>query len=817
MVDRASCVAYYNEFSARQLGVSQHELLGKNISELFPPAIADRQRASLQRVFESGESFYIEAPVIFAGRRRWLGTRLSPIKAQHGETDAVLIVARDITERREAEQALEASEHRFRALIENSADAIALIDADGIIQFESPAATRILGYNNDEMVGHTAFEFLHPDDIATGTDSFAALLQAPGAVISSNIRYRCKDGSFRWMAAAGTNLLNEASVRAIVLNYRDVTEHKQAEARVQRQLQRLSALRTIDLAISSTFDMDTSLTVVLSVAVAQLGIHAAAVLIFNPEQSTLEYAAGQGFYHSAIQHTRLHISEGCTGQAAGQRKVVGIPNLSQAGKDFGRAELLQAEAFLSYYAVPLIVKGELKGMLEVFHRTALHPDQEWLDFLEILAGQAAIAIDNAQLFERLQRAKTELEQRVAERTAELNQINVELEHANHAKDEFLASMSHELRTPLNSILGMSETLLEERRGSLNAYQQRSVQHIESSGRHLLDLINDILDLSKIEAGKLDYYPQPVAVDEVCRSGLSFVRAQAAKKSITIDYDNQSAFPEIMADVRRLKQILVNLLTNAVKFTPDGGHVTLQVRTQPEQDLIQFSVIDDGIGIAEKDLLRLFQPFTQVDSSLNRRYEGTGLGLALVQKLTDLHGGSVEVESDGVPGKGSRFTINLPCLSSEVKPVEVRNLRSPGISPVEQTKNMPVPPEEHTRGVILLAEDNMPNVLTIGEYLESYGYKIVVAHDGLEAIAKAEQVNPDVILMDIQMPAMDGLEATRRLRANPRFASTPIIALTALTMPGDRERCLEAGASEYMSKPVSLKALVHTIINLYKAR
>jgi CheY-like chemotaxis protein len=185
-------------------------------------------------------------------------------------------------------------------------------------------------------------------------------------------------------------------------------------------------------------------------------------------------------------------------------------------------------------------------------------------------------------------------------------------------------------------------------------------------------------------------------------------------------------------------------------------------------------------------------------------------LALVQKLTDLHGGSVQVESGGVPGKGSRFTVSLPCLSSQVKSAEVRNHESQSAPSVVPPENVLVPPEVHARGVILLAEDNMPNVLTIGEYLESYGYGIVVAHDGLEAIAKAEQVNPDVILMDIQMPAMDGLEATRRLRANPRFTSTPIIALTALAMPGDRERCLEAGATEYMSKPVSLKALRETI-------
>ncbi len=215
--------------------------------------------------------------------------------------------------------------------------------------------------------------------------------------------------------------------------------------------------------------------------------------------------------------------------------------------------------------------------------------------------------ERRQVQEELRALNADLEQRVTDRTAELQRMNVELEHANRAKDEFLANISHELRTPLNSILGMSESLLEQRRSSLDDYQQRSLEIIEVSGVHLLELINDILDLSKIEAGKLDFYPQSVSVDEVCRSSLAFVKAPAVKKSISLNYDNRAAATVMYADARRLKQILVNLLTNAVKFTPDGGHVTLAVNTQLEHDLIQFSVIDDGIGIAPKTCRSYFSP------------------------------------------------------------------------------------------------------------------------------------------------------------------------------------------------------------------
>jgi signal transduction histidine kinase/CheY-like chemotaxis protein len=441
----------------------------------------------------------------------------------------------------------------------------------------------------------------------------------------------------------------------------------------------------------------------------------------------------------------------------------------------------------------------------------LKANPEWLEFLETLAGQAAIAIDNAQLFENLQRSNANLERRVSERTAELNKTNAALERANRTKDEFLANMSHELRTPLTGILGLSETLLEQKRDPLTEYQQRSVQIIESSGRHLLQLINDILDLSKIEAGKFDYYPQPVSVDELCRSSLSFVKAQATKKSINITYTNMAAVSKILADPRRLKQILINLLSNAVKFTPEQGAVSLQVSTDLEQDLIRFSVMDNGIGIATEDLQHLFQPFVQVDSSLNRQHEGTGLGLTLVQKLTDLHGGSIEVESE--VGKGSRFTINLACKQNETARLVASesNTRTPigdrHANP-ESLSEMATPPR-----IILLAEDNLANILTIEEYLNTYGYEVVVAHDGQEAIEKANTIHPDLILMDVQMPSMNGLEAIARLRGEAQFADTPIIALTALAMPGDRERTLLAGANEYMSKPASLKALRQTIERL----
>jgi CheY-like chemotaxis protein len=339
--------------------------------------------------------------------------------------------------------------------------------------------------------------------------------------------------------------------------------------------------------------------------------------------------------------------------------------------------------------------------------------------------------------------------------------------------------------------------------------------IESSGYHLLELINDILDLSKIEAKMFDFYPQLISVEDFCRSCLSFVKSQATKKSITLTYLPDPLASKILADPRRLKQIVVNLLANAVKFTSENGQVMLRVKADSEADVIQFSVIDNGIGIAHEDLPRLFQPFVQLDSSLSRQYEGTGLGLSLVQKLIDLHGGSIQVESQ--EGQGSRFTINIPWKQEEVSKLGDFRLetRFPTRELTDQREHLLQAVENH--GTILVAEDNVANILTISEYLENHGFTVVVAHDGLEAIEKVETVRPDMILMDIQMPVMNGLDAIAQLRGDIRFVATPIIALTALAMPGDRERCLLAGANEYMSKPVKLNTLIEIIQDFLQTR
>jgi PAS domain S-box-containing protein len=398
-----------------------------------------------------------------------------------------------------------------------------------------------------------------------------------------------------------------------------------------------------------------------------------------------------------------------------------------------------------------------------------------------------------QAEDEILKLNAELERRVEERTKDLGR-------ALRAKDEFLANMSHELRTPLNAILGLSESLIELAAGPLNEKQNKYVGMISESGNHLLSLINDILDLAKIEAGQIVLNINEVDLKQVCQASLRMINELAHKKNQQVTLEIDDEIGPVWADERRLKQILVNLLSNAVKFTPENGKLGLEVQADREEKRIMITVWDNGIGISETNLTRLFHPFVQLDSGLAREVTGTGLGLALVAQMVRLHGGSVAVESQ--LGQGSRFTVILPWEPALATDAMLR-LKSTG-------KFRAIRPDAKDRPIILLVEDTKEVTMMIVDYLEMAGYQIITAADGFTGMEQAKDKHPALILMDIQLPGMDGLEATRRLRADSDFRTVPIIALTALAMRGDRERCLAAGATDYLAKPVSLKKLVQMI-------
>jgi signal transduction histidine kinase/ActR/RegA family two-component response regulator len=445
--------------------------------------------------------------------------------------------------------------------------------------------------------------------------------------------------------------------------------------------------------------------------------------------------------------------------------------------------------------------------------------QPILEACELTSTESNEQISSKDEISRLSTAFFSMMERQENLLQQLQLTNTQLIESHRLKDSFLANMSHELRTPLNAILGMTESLQEHIFGAVNDRQLDALQTVERSGNHLLELINDILDLAKIESGQIDLDFAIASIPSIAQASLEFVKQQALKKQIQLTIKLAPNLPNLLIDERRIRQALINLLNNAVKFTPTGGGaVTLEVTQLPSvpnktadttQDYLQISISDTGIGIAPENIQKLFQPFIQIDSALNRQFEGTGLGLALVKRIVELHGGYVDLTSE--LGVGSCFSILLPCLPLSNPQTEIGSGNRP-VKPLE-TELATTYTDVRQDFLILIVDDDEVNSMTVSSYLKVKGYRVLLAKDGKEAIALTKAHKPDLILMDIQMPVMDGLEATQQIRLDPNLVDIPIIALTALAMAGDRERFLEAGASDYLAKPVKLKNLAKMVQTL----
>lgn len=398
--------------------------------------------------------------------------------------------------------------------------------------------------------------------------------------------------------------------------------------------------------------------------------------------------------------------------------------------------------------------------------------------------------------EQIRQHQELLEERIRERTGELETAMQGALVASQAKSEFLANMSHELRTPMNGLLGMLDLVLD---GPVVGEDRENVEIAQRCAYSLLGLLNDILDLSKIEAGRMLLERVPFAVKKVVEECLMPHTATAQQKGILLSYEcAPDAALRVAGDSLRLRQIVNNLVSNAIKFTESGSVKVTQTATRAADGkvMMRISVQDTGSGIPKEKLALIFEKFTQADSSISRKHGGTGLGLAITKKLVELHGGVIVVESE--VGKGSRFTMEIPY--EEI--VEQ--------APVQAPKPVVVAPLHAAH--LLLVEDNPVNQRVVLAMLRKKGYSIDVANNGQEALEMLEQAERefDLLLMDVQMPVLDGLETTRAIRRDSRWLKLPIIAMTAHAMTGDKERCLKAGMNGYLSKPVQAATLISTI-------
>jgi GAF domain-containing protein/anti-sigma regulatory factor (Ser/Thr protein kinase) len=429
-----------------------------------------------------------------------------------------------------------------------------------------------------------------------------------------------------------------------VIAIENVRLFKELEARTQeltRSVGELRALGEVGQAISSTLDLETVLTTIVSRAVQLSGLDGGVVFEYEEETEEFVHRAATetgGALAEARRTTRVRKGEGVVGRTAITLEPAQVPDITVPGAHESRLrENLIESGIRAVLAVPMVREGRLIGSLVVSRNRPGDFPAETIELLRTFATQSALAIQNARLFR------------------EIEDKSRQLEAASRHKSEFLANMSHELRTPLNAVIGFSEVLLQRMFGALNDKQDEYLKDIYASGQHLLSLINDILDLSKIEAGRMELAPAPFHLPTALENGVTLVKERAGRHGIALQLDIDPRLGELVGDERKVKQVLLNLLSNAVKFTPEGGRISLKARRK--DGAVEIAVTDTGIGIASEDQAAIFEEFRQVGSDETRKQEGTGLGLTLAKKFVELHGGRLWVESE--PGRGSTFTFTLP--------------------------------------------------------------------------------------------------------------------------------------------------------------
>jgi PAS domain S-box-containing protein len=719
--------------------------------------------------------------------------------------------------------ALQTSEAKFRNLIEGMNDLIWSSNLNGEFTYLSPQFETLFGWSLSEWIGQPFIRLVHPEDQLLMATDYQEALQTGRQPSHPEFRIFDRAGQCRWIRInTKVSIAESGTVIGIQGTLSDITDRKQAEQTIRQQAERETLLREMTQRILQSLELQTIFDIACR-DIQQL-LQADRVGIFkfwpgsNYDEGSFVAESNPTEFPSVLS---IRVQDHCFGNnfsaLYAQGHYYAVDDIYSNGLSTCHTNILSKFEVIANLIVPLTCGDVLWGLLCIHQCSGTrHWEQNDIDIAQQISTQLAIAIQQASLFEQLQQELAErqaAQEQLLERNKQLAIFNDELARATRLKDEFLANMSHELRTPLNAILGLTEGLADHVFGNVNDRQVGALATIERSGSHLLELINDILDVAKIESGQLQLDCTVASISNLCSSSLSFVKQQAMQKRIRLETKILPNPPNLFVDERRIRQVLINLLSNAVKFTPVDGKITLEVSQNqyinPDeggampQAYIRISVIDTGIGIDAQDITKLFQPFVQIDSALNRKFDGTGLGLALVKRIVEHHGGQVSLTSK--VGIGSCFSIDLPCPST---PVSAKELT---ILPIANSESI----QPHQTGVasILIAEDNEANISTLSSYLEAKGYRLLVARNGQEAIKLAQSSCPNLILMDIQMPEMDGIEAMQKIRQDPKIGKIPIVALTALAMKGDQEKCLAAGANDYISKPIKLRQLNEVIQQL----
>jgi PAS domain S-box-containing protein len=644
-----------NRALEKTLGWSRGELIGQNVSLIVTRASVELGNERVRRAL-AGEKlqkiFELEAI-------RRDGTLVPAEGWAHFIRDAAgrpiqhLGVFRDITERRRAEEAIRESEARYRSLFDNANDSILTFTLEGVVTSVNRAYERLTGWTRDELIGLNWDVLIAPVDRERMADRTRRALAGEKLPSQFEVRTLCKDG--RVVPLEGrTRMQRDLDERPTGFQgiYRDITERKQAEealreseeryrtmfAEAQERGEVLDRLYRVMASMQVSLNSQDRLRAFVEGVHKVLGFDRFYVALASPDLAAFEVVAAAGV--EMFERLPLTPAAGPLYHAYATRQPLAILSdedlrrVPPVGAEYRDRSYFRSRRFI---VAPLIAGDRVIGVASADNKTTRRPiTPAHVELFTLVAQQLATALEEARLY------------------AEVERKSAELESASRHKSEFLANMSHELRTPLNAVIGFSEVLSERMFGELNEKQDEYLKDIHASGRHLLSLINDILDLSKIEAGKMELEPSDFDLPMTIENALMFVRERAARRDIALHSVVDRRLAKIHADERKIRQVLLNLLSNAIKFTPEGGRI--EIGAKPVDGCIEVSVSDTGVGIAPEDQEAVFEEFRQVGTA-EKKVEGTGLGLALSRKFVELHGGNIWVKSQ--VGEGSTFTFTVP--------------------------------------------------------------------------------------------------------------------------------------------------------------
>jgi PAS domain S-box-containing protein len=774
---------YVNTSAERILGRARNLLLGRRLWAELPGLEETELYRACHRALAENTPATVEEHLASLGA--WLEARVFPT------SEGLLVLLRDVTALKRAEHLardLSRSEARFRSLVVATSTLLWSTDATGVFQEESPTWCAFTGQTHEQWrTGAGWLEAIHPEDRARASAAWKRAFATRG-IYEVEYRLRRADGSYTPVVSRGVPVLEpDGSVREWVGSITDITAQRRAR-------QALELLSEASAALSSTLELRQALERFSRSLVPRFAGWCG--LYLRQGKGPLERVAFTDV--DPVRALRL--------RKAGKRVEGPYPltALLESGRpeplpvlteeslasetDETAREVRRAFVGMRGLAVPIVLDGRKLGVLVLATGDEYRAyDADDVRVTEELAHRAAITVEHARLFELARQERDRAEE------------------ANRSKDEFLATVSHELRTPLTAILGWTSIL---RTHSLPPEKQtRALETVERSARAQAQIVDDLLDISRIVAGRMRLDMQPVKLAPVVETALDAVRPSAAARNIQLELQLEAGVGPVQGDAQRLQQVAWNLLTNAIKFTPDGGRVTARLRRVEEH--VELRVTDSGKGIEPAFLPHVFELFRQADGGSTRRYGGLGLGLAIVRHLVELHGGTVQAHSEG-EGHGSTFTLRLPLIAARGAAGA-----SPGATSMLVDPSLAAYLPDLSGVRVLVVDDEQGTRELLRALLEDRGAVVSSASTAAEGLEQLQRAPPDLLVSDIGMPDVDGYSFIRQVRALPpaQGGQVPAAAVTASTRPEDRTRVLSAGFQVYVPKPVDPIELVMALANL----